>query len=234
VAVLAALAVAGCGGDDERPVVAAASSLRVALAEVGDARIAFGGSDELTAQIRTGARIDVFVAAGTELPAALRADGLAEEPVPVATNELVVAVPAEGGRVRGLGDLSSPGVRIALGAKGVPVGDLAHEVIGRLGGRAAAAGIARNVVSKEPDVAGVVAKVAQGAVDAGFVYATDVRATPDTRALTLPAATKPRLAYAAVVVGAGRHADAGRAYVRSLLRGDGARALRAAGFGPPP
>ena len=232
-AAVAAAVLGGCGEGDERPVVAAASSLRVALAEVGGARIAFGGSDELAAQIRTGARIDVFVAAGTVLPAALRADGLTEAPVPVATNELVVAVPARGGGVRRLADLSRPGVRVALGARAVPVGDLARDVIERLGDRAAA-GIARNVVSEEPDVAGVVAKVAQGAVDAGFVYATDVRATPDVRALPLPAATQPRLAYAAAVVSAGRHRDAARAYVRSLERGEGARALRAAGFGPPP
>ena len=36
--------------------------------------------------------------------------------------------------------------------------------------------ILANVRSNEPDVAGVVGKVAQGAVDAGFVYVTDVRA----------------------------------------------------------
>ena len=36
--------------------------------------------------------------------------------------------------------------------------------------------ILANVRSNEPDVAGVVGKVAQGAVDAGFVYVTDIRA----------------------------------------------------------
>ena len=231
---LAATALAGCGGEeDERPVVAAASSLRVALGDVGAARIAFGGSDELAAQIRSGARVDVFVAAGEELPAALHDEGLTEQPVVVATNELVVAVPRDGGEVARLADLRKPGVRIALGARGVPVGDLARDVLERLGD-GVAADVRDNVVSEEPDVAGVVAKVAQGGVDAGFVYATDVRATPSIRALRLPEATDPRLAYGAVVVRAGRRRAAARAYLRSLADGDGARRLRAAGFGGAP
>lgn len=223
----------GCGGGDERPVVVAASSLRVALGEVGGARIAFGGSDELSAQVRSGAAIDVFVSAGGELPAALHADGLADRPVAIATNELVVAVPSESRAVDGVADLGDPGVRVALGARGLPAGDLARRVIGRLPA-AVRAQVDANVVSEEPDVAGVVAKVAQGAVDAGFVYATDVRATPGVRAIRLPASAQPRIPYAAVVVRGGRRAEAARAYVRSLRRGEGARALRDAGFGAPP
>ena len=232
-AVAGAAVVVGCGGGDERPVVVAASSLRVALGEVADARIAFGGSDELAAQVRSGAAVDVFVSAGGELPAALHAEGLAGRPVAVATNELVDAVPREGRAVDAVTDLAKPGVRVALGARGLPAGDLARRVIDRLPA-AVGARVDANVVSEEPDVAGVVAKVGQGAVDAGFVYATDVRATPGVRAVRLPAAAQPRIPYAAVVVRAGRHQDAARAYVRSLLRGEGARALRAAGFGGPP
>ena len=42
--------------------------------------------------------------------------------------------------------------------------------------------------SEEPDVEGVVGKLTQGAVDAGFVYITDVRATDDKlQAIELPA-----------------------------------------------
>jgi molybdate transport system substrate-binding protein len=232
---LGALTLTACGeGADERPVVAAASSLRTALGDVGGARIAFAGSDQLAAQLRSGARIDVFVAANDALPQALLEEGLVDQPVPVATNELVLAVPADGGgRVSSLADLSRPGVRIALGAEGVPVGDLARAVIGRLARPAAVRRrLLANVVSEEPDVAGVVAKVAQGAVDAGFVYATDVRATPRIRGERLPDSADARVTYAAAVVRSGRHRDAARAYLRSLVDGDGARALRRAGFGP--
>ena len=51
----------------------------------------------------------------------------------------------------------------------MPIGAYTREVLGRLG-RAERAAILANVRSNEPDVAGVVGKLTQGAVDAGFVY----------------------------------------------------------------
>ncbi len=232
--VVAAAALGGCGsGDEGAVVVSAASSLRVALRDVPDTRMSFAGSDELAAQIRQGAKVDVFVAADEELPRRLFAEGRVERPVAIATNRLVVAVPRGGARVRALGDLGQPGVRIVVGAPGVPVGAAARRAIGGLGpGRGRA--LLANVVSEEPDVAGVVGKVAQRAADAGFVYATDVRATPRLRALALPDRVDPTVTYAAAVVRGARRARRGRALVRSLLREDLARRLRRAGFGPAP
>ena len=218
-AAFAALALAGCG-DDERLRVSAATSLKAALtAHAGDdVSFSFGGSDQLAAQIRQGARPDVFVAANVDLPEALRHARLAETPVVFATNELVLAVPAEDARVHRFADLERPGVTIAIGAAGVPAGEYAREVL--------TPEAARNVRSAEPDVAGVVGKVAQGAVDAGFVYATDVKASGGRlRAIEVPGA--PPVRYAAVVVKPGERA---RAFVESLK---GAPALRAAGFGTP-
>ena len=47
--------------------------------------------------------------------------------------------------------------------------------------------ILANVRSNEPDVGGVVGKVTQGAVDAGFVYVTDVEAAGGKlKAIDLP------------------------------------------------
>ena len=40
--------------------------------------------------------------------------------------------------------------------------------------RAQSEAILANVRSEEPDVAGIIGKLTQGAVDAGFVYVTDV------------------------------------------------------------
>ena len=217
------LTAAGCGGDgdDAEPLrVAAATSLKAALTAYagGNVSLSFGGSDQLAAQIRQGARPDVYAAANEELPRQLHAEDLVEAPVAFATNELVLAVPAEDAKVRAVEDLDRDGIRLAIAAEGVPAGDYAREVL--------SPAAARNVRSEEPDVAGVVGKVAQGAVDAGFVYATDVRASGGRlRAIEVPDA--PPVRYAATVVEPSARA---RAFVAGLR---GAPELRAAGFGPP-
>jgi molybdate transport system substrate-binding protein len=237
VAVVTALAVAGCGGGsgDKQLTVSAASSLKQALPQYQPkVRYSFAGSDELAAQIRAGARPDVFAAANTKLPQALFADGLVEKPVVFAGNRLVLAVPAKGGKVGSIADLEKPGVTIAAGSPSVPVGGYTRDVLGRLPA-AHSKRIEANIRSNEPDVAGVVGKLTQGAVDAGFVYATDVRSTDGRlRAIELPAALEPRVAYgAAVVKGTMHHADAAK-FVSGLLSGDGRAALARAGFEPPP
>jgi molybdate transport system substrate-binding protein len=231
--------VAGCGGGSADLRVSAAASLQRAFSAYGEsfraarATFSFAGSDELAAQIRQGAKPDVFASANTELPDALYRAGRLERPVPFAANRLVLAA-AAGGRVRTLSGAERPGTAIAVGAPSVPVGAYTATVLARLGPRPARA-ILANVRSREPDVAGIVAKLTQGAVDAGFVYATDVRAAGGRlRAIELPAQAQPRVVYAAAVVRGARHTAAARAFVRGLTAGVGRRALLAAGFDPPP
>ena len=236
IAVLAAalaVAVAGCGGGgDPRLTVSAASSLKRALTDYGDGfggakvRLSFAGSDQLAAQIRAGARPDVYAAANTDLPQGLFRDGLVERPVEFASNSLVVAVPASGGKVRALADLGRPGVRIAVGAASLPVGAYTRKVVAKL---PAARRIEANFRDQEPDVSGVVARVARGAVDAGFVYVTDVEGSNGTLgAIELP--VDARVVYAAAVVRGSKHREEARRFVRGLA-GNGA--LRKAGFGLP-
>jgi molybdate transport system substrate-binding protein len=247
VLIAVAAALAGCGGDSEtsrgaRPplIVSAASSLKPAFeayAEEFDAArpaYAFAGSDELAAQIRAGAHPDVFAAANAKLPAALHADGLVEAPVAFATNRLVIAVPSGTEGVRSVEDLAKPGTKVVIGAEGVPIGDYTRTVLGRLPAATERA-ILANVRSEEPDVAGIAAKVGAGGADAGVVYATDVRASDGRlRAVPLPARLQPVVVYDAAVVRGARRPDAARAFVDGLRSGAGARALRGAGFGPPP
>lgn len=243
VAIVSVLA-AGCGDgdDDERPdlLVSAAASLKQAFTAYGDAftparaRFSFAGSDDLAAQIRTGARPDVFAAANAKLPDALFREGLVERPVAFARNRLAVAVPADGPRVRTLADLGRGGVTIAVGAAAVPIGSYTRDVLGRLPAARARA-ILRNVRSEEPDVAGIVGKVSEGAVDAGFVYVSDIAGSQGRlRAIALPAALQPEVTYEAAVVKGTEHVDQARAFLAGLLDGRGARALRDDGFLPPP
>ena len=231
-----ALGAGGCGGGPQLK-VSAASSLKQAFTSYGrafHARFSFAGSDQLAAQIRAGAGPDVYAAANTKLPAALFAAGLVEQPVVFASNRLVIAVPAQGAKVRTLADLARPGVTIAAGAAAVPVGAYTREVLARLPAAEARA-IQSNFRSEEPDVAGVVGKISQGAVDAGFVYETDVLASGGRlRAIDLPTRVKPVVDYAAAVVRASGHRARAERFVRGLLGRAGRGALQAAGFTPPP
>ncbi|HWK30124.1 MAG TPA: molybdate ABC transporter substrate-binding protein [Solirubrobacter sp.] len=241
-----ALVLAGCGSDNDsasssKPplTVSAAASLKKAFTEYGSAfapatvRASFAGSDELAAQIRQGVKPDVFASANTTLPDALYSEGLVEKPVTFAANELVLAVPA-GSSISGLDDLAKPGTTIAMGSKSVPVGSYTRKVLAGLPADERQALLA-NVRSNEPDVAGVVGKVVQGAVDAGFVYRTDVEATGGKlKAISLPADLKPQVAYGVAVVKGAKHPEQAQQFVDGLLDGAGRDALDRAGFLPPP
>ena len=239
-----ALAATGCGSDAgdggsaERPrlIVSAAASLKDAFTSYADgyrpaeARLSFAGSDELAAQIRQGLRPDVFAAANTELPRRLFREGLVERPRVFAGNELVIAVPARDATIDGIDDLADRAVKLAIGSQGVPVGAYTRQVLARLPPSQREPILAR-VRSTEPDVKGVVGKIIQGAVEAGFVYRTDVVATDGRlRAVALPQALRPRVEYGVAVVKGAEQPGAAHAFVAGLLRGAGARILREHGF----
>jgi molybdate transport system substrate-binding protein len=238
VVVAAALLVSACGNGAEknpRLVVSAASSLTGALTTCSrpEVRLQFAGSDELAAQIRRGVTPDVFAAANTKLPDQLHTEGLLDTPVTFAANELVLAVPAGSTRVRSLGDLSGSGVKLAIGSASVPVGSYTQEVLSHLS-PAERERVLANVRSEEPDVKGVVGKLTQRAVDAGFVYGSDVAAAKGKLdAIRLPRKLQPTVAYGAGVVSRSKQPAAAREYVDGLVSGVCARALRQAGFKPP-
>ena len=239
------LALGACGGDDTsggKPplTVSAAASLKTAFTEYGQvfpdasARFSFAGSDELAAQIEKGVKPDVFAAANTKLPDALYAKGLVEKPTVFAGNRLVLAVPADGAKVGSFEDLEGSGVKLAIGAKDVPIGAYTRTILDKLPAAQRKA-ILGNVRSEEPDVGGITGKLTQGAVDAGFLYASDVRATDDKlKAIELPDALQPTVAYGVAVVKGAEHPKQAKAFIAGLLEGAGAQALKDAGFLPPP
>jgi molybdate transport system substrate-binding protein len=238
VASLVALLASACGHDSKpRLVVSAASSLTEALTSCSpdfsdaDVRLQFAGSDDLVAQIRRGVKPDVFAAANKKLPDELNADGQLDKPVVFATNELVLAVPAGSTRVRSVDDLQKPGTKLAIGSASVPVGSYTRDVLSRLP-EAERKQILGSVRSEEPDVKGVVGKLTQRAVDAGFVYASDVTATKGKlTAIHLPKRLQPTVSYGAGVVTGSDRADEADKYVRGLVSGTCAQALTRAGFG---
>jgi molybdate transport system substrate-binding protein len=245
--VAAALAIGGCGDDEDgggtspkpRLVVSAASSMTEAITScAGDypdasVRLSFAGSDELAAQIRQGAPVDVYAAANTKLPDELEQEGLLDQPVEFATNTFVLAVP-KGSDIETVEDLTKPGEKIAIGSESVPIGSYTRDVLSRLPAAQEKA-ILANVRSNEPDVKGIVGKLSQGAVDAGFVYITDVNAAGDAlTAIELPESLQPQVTYAAGVVKKAKQPEAARTFVDGLREGTCADALQQAGFGPAP
>jgi molybdate transport system substrate-binding protein len=219
VALALPLALAGCGGDGSHQlVVSAASSLKGALtAYQPRLRYSFAGSDQLAAQIRAGARPDVYAAANTDLPNSLYKSHLVERPVVFARNRLVLATRSS--RIRSIADAARSGVTLAMGSPAVPAGAYARRLLAK---RPDGRRILANVRSEEPDVAGVVGKISQGAVDAGFVYVTDARAAK-LRAIDAGVDAT----YAVAIV---KPSAAARRFVRGLLSGAGRRALLEAGF----
>jgi molybdate transport system substrate-binding protein len=242
-AAVALVAIAsGCGDDDDQSdglVVSAAASLSEAFPDYADAagydaKFSFAGSDELAAQIRQGAAPDVYAAANTTLLDELYEEGLVERPVVFATNRLVLAVPAEGSGIRSLHDLTQPGVRIAIGDPEVPVGAYTRETLDKLPTSESEA-ILANVASEEPDVLGIAAKLNQGAVDAGFLYRSDVDASSGKiEGIELATKLEPDVAYGAGMVTDADEQDEGKDFVDGLLSDEGQEALRQNGFLPPP
>ena len=233
-AVLPAESSAGSSAYAEEPLtVFAAASLTEVLPRVEPAaRYSFGGSNQLAQQIRMGAPADVFLSASSRYTQELSADGLVGKPVAFATNSLVLIVPRRNpAGIRSVSDLDRRrSVKLVVAGPSVPIGLYTREVLKRLG----LLRVLRKAVSLEPDVKGIVAKVALGEADAGFVYATDVRpVAAKVVVLELPSRSQPTVRYEVAVVSSSTRLAAAQAFVIALLGQDGRRQLKSSGFGIP-
>jgi molybdate transport system substrate-binding protein len=213
--------------------VLAAASLTEVLPKIDrTARASFGGSNQLAQQARQGFPFDVFLSASPQYTQALYAEGLVRRPVAFATSSLVLIVPRRNpARIAKVADLATrPTLRLVVAGPKVPIGLYTREVLKRL----SLLRVLRKTVSLEPDVKGIVGKVALGEADAGFVYATDARPVArKVRVIRLPATAQPNVVYEAAVAAKPRDLEAAQAFVIALLGSDGRGALRAAGFGLP-
>lgn len=213
--------------------VYAASSLTDAFPRISKApRYSFGGSDELYAQLAAGAPADVFASASPKWTRLARSKGLVLRPVWFATNRLVLVVPRSNpAHVRSVFGLRRRGIKLVIGSATVPIGSYTRKVLARLGLSA----VLKNVVSEEPDVRSILAKVALGEADAGFVYVTDARTVrTKTRTIAIPARGQPSVRYELAVVKSSGNRAAAQAFVRRVLSPAGRRVLIRAGFGVPP
>jgi molybdate transport system substrate-binding protein len=197
------------------------------------AHFSFGGSGALATDIEQGAPDDVYAAASPQNPTMLYAKGLIDKPVPFVTNTLVLIVPAGNpAHIKSVSGITKKGVKIVICNATVPCGDYARTAFVNLGITPAAM---KNVVSQASDVTQVVADVASGAADAGFVYITDADAAKGkVKVVRLPARAKPGTIDEIAVNAKAPHASAARAFEADVLSATGQAILRRAGFGPPP
>lgn len=233
VAVAATLSWVQSASGAREPIVLAAASLTEMLPRIEPAgRYSFGGSNQLAQQIRQGAPFDVFLSANPRYTQELFRVGLVRRPVAFATNDLVVIVPRSNpARIRSVHDLARrPALKLVVAGPAVPIGLYTREVLTRLG----LLRVLRSTVSLEPDVKGIVGKVALGEADAGFAYATDVAPVASrVRAIRIPASARPTVTYELAIAGKPSDLEAAQAFVVAVRGPDGRRALRAAGFGQP-
>jgi len=193
-------------------------------------KYSFAGSNTLAAQIQLGAPADVFASANTTLPQQLFQKGLCSQPVVFTRNTLVLIVPKSNpAAIHSVYDLAKAGVKLDVAAPAVPVGSYTRQILKNM----ALTSVLNNVVSNETDVREVLAKVALGEADAGFVYSTDAKTVPgQVTVLTMPAWAQPKVQYGICVVKNSANASAAQAFVNEVMSKAGQAKLLAAGFLP--
>jgi molybdate transport system substrate-binding protein len=222
--------------------VSAAASLKDAFGEIGNQyeertgtkiNFNFGASGALQKQIESGAPVDVFASAGIPQMDTLATQGLIapETRRDFARNTLVLVVPADStSGITAFVDLGGAKVtKLAVGnPKTVPVGQYAEQSLTRLG---LWERLAPRLILAE-DVRQALDYVARGEVDAGIVYASDVRATRDRVRIvaTTPADSHDPILYPIAVVRASDRQEAARAFIDAVMSGEGQRILGKYGF----
>jgi molybdate transport system substrate-binding protein len=223
---------AGGAASAARPqltVYAAASLTNVFPAIDSHEKYSFGGSNALAAQITQGAPADVFASANMTLPKQLFQANLCSKPVVFTRNKLVIVVPrSNAAHIQSIYDLTKAGVKIDIAAKGVPVGNYTLQILQNMNLTNA---VMKNVVSQETDVREVLAKVALGEADAGFVYSTDAKTVAKkVTVIKIPAWAQPKVQYGICVVASSAHKSAAHTFIKRVLSKAGQRKLHRFGF----
>jgi molybdate transport system substrate-binding protein len=230
---LVALVLPGATGAGGSFTVYAAASLTEVFPKISPKpRYSFAGSDQLALQIRQGAPADVYAAASPKYTQLLYRDGLVGKPVTFAKNRLIVIVPKSNpAKIHSVYDLRRSGVKVVMGDQSVPIGSYTRQLLDNLGIKDA---VLHNVVSQETDVKGIVAKVALGEADAGFVYRTDAKPVSGrVEKVFLPVWAQPPVRYQIAIVSSTPRKVEARAFIRKVLAKRSRMLLRRAGFGLP-
>jgi molybdate transport system substrate-binding protein len=199
----------------------------------------FASSSLLRTQIEQGAPADVFASADREQMEPLARAGLVRAPVDFARNRLVIVTPAANpGKIRRPQDLARPGLRLVITAEQVPIGRYTRQALAKMGapgafGHGFQPAVVRNVVSQEPNVRGLLAKVTLGEADAAIVYVTDALAGGEkARTVPIPDRYNEVAVYPAAVVARSPHAATAARFLAFLRSKTGRAVLKKHGFQP--
>lgn len=195
----------------------------------------FGGSSALAAQLDAGAPADLFASANlAQMRVAVESGRVIGAPVIFARNRLVVITPTDNpAGIMTLGDLARPGVQLIVAAPNVPVRVYTDAMLERLAadpryGEDFRAAALSNIVSEEPNVRQVAAKVALGEADAGVVYLSDV--TPEiagrVQMIAVPDAFNTLAAYPIAVTNEGNAPELAESFLAYIMSETGQRILR--------
>ena len=230
--------------------VFAAASLTDAFKEIGLAFEAetsipvtfnFGAPTQLRTQLQQGAVADVFASADQAQMDNARNAGVVSGPdVMFATNRLVVITPKNNpGRIQSAADLAQPGIRFVTAAPEVPIGVYTQTMFEKMSQIEAFGADFKeranaNIVSREPNVRQVVAKVQLGEADAAVVYLSDVTASsaPDLMTIAIPDQLNTLATYPIALVANGPQAELGQAFIDMVTGPAGQAVLSRWGFTP--
>ena len=187
-------------------------------------QLRFAGTPQLLLQLREGARVDVLATADPIAMQAVVATGATTAaPQQFAQSQLTIVVGKGNPKaVRGLADLQRKDLTVALCGKDVPAGRYARQALQR-------ANVTVASVSDEASVRALVSKVALGELDAGIVYATDVR-RGDVDSVPIAAADNVVVSYPIVALQVGENRAGGLAFVAFVRSQVGGALLTKHGF----
>jgi molybdate transport system substrate-binding protein len=226
------------GGGAGTVTVFAAASLTESFSRLGrqfeaahpgaSVTFSFAASSTLAQQIVNGAPADVFASASRKNMDQVVAAGEAADPTPFARNLLEIAVPPDNpAKIRTLGDLARPGVKVAVCQPQVPCGAVAQTVFDK-------AKLTVHPVTLGQDVKAVLTTVRTGEVDAGLVYVTDVRAAGGkVTGIEIAKESNASTTYPIAVTTHGHNPATARTFVDFVLSDAGRAVLTAAGFTAP-
>lgn len=185
------------------------------------------GSGTLVTQLHEGAPADVLVTADEHSMDQSVADGTVTDPRHLATNTMVMIVPADNpAGVDSVDDLDDDRVDLVLCDPQVPCGRASEDLIARND-------LTLTPASLEGSVGDVLGKVHNREADAGWVYRTDALAAgSDVEVIEIPGAQDAPTGLWVAATTASQYPEQAAALVDLILSPDVAAILADAGFHP--
>ena len=136
-------------------------------------------------------------------------------------------------------DLAKSGVKVIAAGDTVPITKYANQLVANLAKQPGypadfVSEYTANIVSKQDNVAAVVAQIELGEGDAGIVYVTDAKTSTKVATIAVPAAANVPATYSGVVVKASANPAAAQAFLAWFAGPDGQAILASFGFLPAP